>query len=180
MLEMRFHGRGGQGTVRGCQVLAKALVRSGGHAQFIPAFGVERKGSPVYGYFRLDDSKIRCNAQVYHPGVVVIADDSLIASVPVYDGLSGDKLVLVNTVLPPAELRAPADATLATVDATGIAMRLLGVDIPNTVMLGGLARLLPLIDKEALRAEVGRAFGDKNVAAFDAGYEQTLVQKETT
>lgn len=170
MVEMRFHGRGGQGTVKGCQILAKALVSDGKYAQFIPAFGVERKGSPVYGYFRIDDKEIRYNCQVYQPDVVVVSDASLMDTIDVYEGAREGARVILNTTRAPDELGAPVSA--ATVDATGIAMKTIGADIPNTVMLGAIARVLDEVNAETLRAQVLEKFGEKNAAAFDAGYEQ--------
>jgi len=172
LIEIRLHGRGGQGTVKGCQVLAKALVEDGKYAQFIPAFGVERKGSPVYGYFRIDDKAIRCNSQVYKPDVVVVLDSTLTKIIDVYDGATQGAKVIINSRVDPGEIGAPANVAVATVNATDIAFDVIGVDIPNTVMLGAISRILPEVNKEVLRKHVAAAFGEKNALAFDSGYSQ--------
>ena len=176
MIEMRFHGRGGQGTVKGCQVLAKALIRGGHFAQFIPAFGVERKGSPVYGYFRLDDQKIRINCQVYQPDIVVISDASLVKSVPVFEGMRPGGKVVINFAGSPDDLHVPDGVSVTAVDATELAQQTIGSPIPNTVMLGGIASVLDAIDHAILREEIARAFGDKNAAAFDAGVKNAVMR----
>ena len=179
MLEIRFHGRGGQGTVNGAQLLAKSVVKAGAYAQFIPAFGVERKGSPVYGYFRMSDSTIWQKNQVYYPDGVVILDDSLIKAVPVYEGLKENGFVVLNTKKKPEELAVPSYVSmLACLDATGIAREVMGVEIPNTVMLGALAKGLPEIDKEILGEMIGQRYGEKNRQAFLRGYEDAVLIKK--
>ena len=170
MLQLRFHGRGGQGTVKGCQTLAKALVADGRYAQFIPAFGVERKGSPVYGYFRMDDREIRYNCQVYHPDVVVVSDRSLLSVVDVFEGTSPGARVIVNAACSPEDIEAKDGASVYTVDATGIALSTIGLDIPNTAMLGAVARLIDGVNPSLLREYVLKGFGEKNALAFDEGY----------
>lgn len=176
MIEMRFHGRGGQGTVKGCQVLAKALIQGGYYAQFIPAFGVERKGSPVYGYFRLDDKKIRLNCQVYQPDIVVVSDSSLLESVPVFDGMRPGGRVVINFKDTPDALHAPAGVSVTVVNATDLAQEAIGAPIPNTVMLGAVASVLPSVDRSLLRKEIADVFGDKNAIAFDSGFEKAVTQ----
>lgn len=177
MIEMRFHGRGGQGTVKGCQTMVKALVDDGKYAQFIPAFGVERKGSPVYGYFRLDDKEIRYNCQVYNPDVVVVSDSSLMESIDIFEGARSNAKVIINSPRNPDEIVAPAHIVTAVVNATDIALKTIGVDIPNTVMLGAIARILDEVNAETLRKQVLAEFGEKNAEAFDIGYEQVKLQK---
>lgn len=172
MIEMRFHGRGGQGTVKGCQTMVNALVNDGKFAQFIPAFGVERKGSPVYGYLRLDDKEIRYNCQVYNPDVVVVSDSSLMESIDVFQGVRYNAKVIINSSRDPDEIGAPKHIAAATVNATNIALNTIGADIPNTVMLGAIARILEEVNAETLRRHVLAIFGKKNAEAFDAGYEQ--------
>lgn len=172
MIEMRFHGRGGQGTVKGCQAMVKALVKDGKYAQFIPAFGVERKGSPVYGYFRLDDKEIRYNCQVYKPDIVVVSDSSLMEAINIFDGVHANTTVIINSKHAPKEIKAPANVSIVTVNATEIALKTIGIEIPNTAMLGAIARTIDEINAETLRNQVLKEFGEKNVAAFDAGFEQ--------
>ena len=176
MLEIRFHGRGGQGTVNAAQMLARAIVRSGSYAQFIPAFGVERKGSPVFGYFRMDDSIIWPKNQVYYPDGVVILDDSLLGAVPVYYGLKKGGFVVLNTMLDASELELPENVgKLVYLDATGIARDVIGREIPNTVMLGALAKIVDGIDKDILGELICEKYGEKNRQGFLAGYENAKI-----
>lgn len=184
MLELRFHGRGGQGTVQAAQLLARALVQSGKYAQFIPAFGVERKGSPVFGYFRLDDKPIRPKNKVYYPDGLVVLDDSLWPEVNVFEGVREHAFLLLNTKKSPDTLELPKEiATAATVDATEIAREIVGAEIPNTVVLGALTRMgMGMgIDFHTLSALVGGKFGAKNADAFKAGYDRVqIVCREET
>ncbi len=176
MKELRFHGRGGQGTVEACQLLTKALVNKGLYAQFIPSFGVERKGSPVFGFFRIDDKNIRPKTQVYDPDTIVILDETLIGQVDVFSSGKSFVTVVINTARPVAAFELPDHVKkIATVDATGIALDTIGAGIPNTVMLGALARVEESIDKITLSQYVANRFGEKNVLAFDHGFELTTI-----
>ena len=178
MVEMRFHGRGGQGTVKGCQILAKSMVADGKFAQFIPAFGVERKGSPVYGYFRFDHREIRYNCQVYHPNVVVVADESLLSAVDVLEGTRPDVCLIVNTNRSPEEVSASLTTRVYTVDATAIALKTIGIEIPNTVMLGAVARAIDDVNPKILREFIRLSFGEANALAFNEGYRSVQKAEE--
>lgn len=176
MLEIRFHGRGGQGTVNGAQMLAKAVVKAGRYAQFIPAFGVERKGSPVYGYFRMSDEVIWPKTQVYYPDGLVIMDDSLYGAVPLYEGLKTPGFVVLNTKKDVDQIPVPpGKGTLVCLDATGIARSVIGAEIPNTVMLGALTKALPELDRDILAELIEQRYGQKNKEAFLAGIENAKV-----
>lgn len=178
MLEIRFHGRGGQGTVNAAQLLAKSVVRAGEYAQFIPAFGVERKGSPVYGYFRMNDETIWPKNQVYEPDGVVILDDTLIGTVPVFEGLKTPGFIVLNTKKPIEEVAVPeGSGTLICLDATAIAREVIGSEIPNTVMLGALSRAIPDLNTEILGTLIGERYGEKNRQAFLKGIECSAVRK---
>ena len=97
--EIRLHGRGGQGVVKASQMVVKAAVEGGLHGQFIPFFGVERKGSPVFGYLRLSTEEIRRKTQIYEPDVLVIMDDTLVGLPQTYAGLKDGGTVLINLSL---------------------------------------------------------------------------------
>ena len=97
MKEIRLHGRGGQGVVKASQIVVKAAVEGGGYGQFIPFFGVERKGSPVFGYLRLDDKTIRRKMQVYYPDILIIMDDTLTKLPDTYKGLKDGGLVMAQS-----------------------------------------------------------------------------------
>lgn len=175
MISVRFHGRGGQGTVKGAELLTRSLVLSGHHAQFIPAFGVERKGSPVYGFFRLSSQPIRENNQVYNPDGIVVLDDSLFDEIKVFEGVRDGAFLVVNTE-DPAKLALPPQITrVVSVDATRIAREETGREIPNTVMLGLLARVLEEIDRDALAEDIRKVYGDQNYQAYIRGFTESTV-----
>jgi pyruvate ferredoxin oxidoreductase gamma subunit/2-oxoisovalerate ferredoxin oxidoreductase gamma subunit len=148
MQEIRFHGRGGQGTVVASILLAKAFFNAGYWVQSFPVFGVERRGAPVEAYLRLDKDKIRIRSNVYHPDHVVVQDVKLLESVNVTAGLKPGGWVIVNTGRQPENLNVFSGFRLAWVDATGIAIRN-GLGTPthpiiNTAMIGAFARVLEM------------------------------------
>jgi len=176
MISLRFHGRGGQGVVKACQILAKALISDGKYAQFIPAFGVERKGSPVYGYFRIDDREIRPKCQVYFPDGIIVFDDSLLEepNVNVYEGITEGAFAIFNTRKSLNELQLPdVVKRVAVLDANAIADECLGRVIPNTAMLGALAKLVQTDNADAISGFVLKKFGKENQEAFLKAYEKT-------
>ncbi len=148
MQEIRFHGRGGQGTVVASILLAKAFFNAGYWVQTFPVFGVERRGAPVEAYLRLDKEKILTRSNVYSPDHVVVQDAKLLESVDVTAGLKPGGWVLVNTSRQPENLDIFSGFQLAYVDATGIAIRnRLGTHthpIINTAMIGAFTRMLEM------------------------------------
>jgi len=175
MKEIRLHGRGGQGVVKSAQTIVQTVVDSGSYAHFIPFFGVERKGSPVYGFLRIDDKEIRLKCQVYDPEVLIILDDTLLGMKQTFLGLQEGSTVIINTSKPLAEMHLPPQAKfIYTIDATRIALEKLGKNIPNTAMLGAFAKATGLVDWPALQAHIAVNFGEDNRLASAAGYD--LVQ----
>jgi len=177
MLEIRFHGRGGQGSVIASELLAQAAFLDGRFPQSFPFFGVERRGAPVTAYCRVDDKQIQVRTSVTTPDVVVVLDPGLLKVVPVADGLRPGGLVLANSKLPPGELNVPVPARTATVDATGIALAHgLGsrtMPIVNTAVLGAVAKATGVASLESvLRAidEFVPARPAQNRAAAADGY----------
>ena len=148
MQEIRFHGRGGQGTVVASILLAKAFFNAGYWVQSFPVFGVERRGAPVEAYLRLDKDKILARSNVYHPDHVVVQDVKLLESVDVTAGLKPGGWVIVNALRKPENLNLFCGFNLACVDATGIAVRhRLGTPthpIINTAMIGAFTRVLEM------------------------------------
>lgn len=176
MKEIRLHGRGGQGVVKASQIVVRAAVAGGKNGQFIPFFGVERKGSPVFGYLRISEEPIRRKMQVYEPEIIVIMDDSLVGLPATYAGLKSGGIVVINSTKTAEELGVPANAgEVAIVDASGIAEELIGRNIPNTAMLGAFAKASGLVDKDVLFAEIEKAFGAKNRTAAERAYRETVV-----
>lgn len=176
MKEIRFHGRGGQGVVSAAQILVQTVVEQGGYAHFIPFFGVERKGSPVYGFLRLDTKPIRLKTQVYDPHCVVVFDDTLIQSVPVFDGLQNQGIAIINSACGARGLKVPpCTGKLGLVNATGIALDMLGSQIPNTAMLGALAKVTGWVEFDRLSAKITAAFGESNARVATEAYNNTLI-----
>ena len=110
MKEIRLHGRGGQGVVKASHIVVKAAVSSGTHGQFIPFFGVERKGSPVFGFLRLSNEPIRRKTQVYEPDILMIFDDTLVKLPATYAGLKKGGTVIINSTKSIEALGVPAEA----------------------------------------------------------------------
>lgn len=176
MKEIRLHGRGGQGVVKASQIVVKAAVAGRIYGQFIPFFGVERKGSPVFGYLRLSDTPIRRKTQVYRPDALVIMDDSLITLPATYEGLKEGATVVINSVKKPEELNLPAAAgKVAIVNATKIAEEVVGRPIPNTAMLGAFVRAYGTVDRELLFDKIEETFGAANREAAKRAYEEVVI-----
>ncbi len=183
MEEIRFHGRGGQGTVVATVILAKAFFRAGYDVQTFPVFGVERRGAPVEAYLRLDDRKILVRSNLYTPDHVVVQDPRLLDLVDVTRGLSPGGILLVNSPDFPGDPDRFADFRLAVVDATRIAItHHLGTrthPIINTAMIGAFARVLgkpPMAAVAEAIAEELPVKPDENVAAARDAHDAVLIR----
>ena len=154
MIEIRFHGRGGQGAVIASELLAQAAFLDGRMPQSFPFFGVERRGAPVTAFCRIDDRPIGVRTSITHPDIVVVLDPGLLRAAPVTEGMKAGGLLLVNSTRPAEELAAPSGVRKATVDATHIALSHgLGttmLPIVNTSILGALAKASGVVSAEAL------------------------------
>ena len=183
MIEIRFHGRGGQGGVIASKVLAVSLFSEGKFVQSFPAFGVERRGAPVMAYLRVDEQYIDLRCEVYSPDHIVVLDPSLLDAVDVAAGLKKGGTILINSDRPPSyfQERYP-DFKIATIDASDIAVRhKLGTrqhPIVNTAILGAFARQSGLcnIDSvaEAITGEVPFKLEENAQAAREA-YDQIML-----
>lgn len=179
MKEIRLHGRGGQGVVKASQIIVTAAVAGGKQGQFIPFFGVERKGSPVFGYLRLSDTEIRRKMQIYEPDMLVIMDDSLVSLPATYEGLKEGAMIIINSVKDPKDLNIPPQAgDVAMVDATGISEKYFGRNIPNTAMLGAFLKATGLVESEPLYSAIDMAFGGKNVDAAKEAYDSVKILRK--
>lgn len=154
MIEIRWHGRGGQGAVTSIEMLALAAIKEGKYAQGFPSFGPERRGAPVAAFNRVDDKRIKVRSAIYEPDVVVVLDASLVGLVNVLEGLKPDGVLIVNTPKSPEEIGKELNfnGAVATVDASKIAWQELGVPITNTTMLGALVKVVDLIKAKSLEA----------------------------
>ena len=174
MIEVRFHGRGGQGAVTAARLLAEAAFNEGKYCQAFPSFGAERRGAPVLAFTRIDNKPIRIRTLVYEPNFVVVLDPTLLEVINVASGLRKGGIIVVNAKEVPEELKA---VKVATVDATAIALEFLGSPITNTAMLGAFARAAKLVSLnsvvKAIEGYFGGKLAEKNGAAVKAAYEQT-------
>ena len=158
MLSVRFHGRGGQGTVIASKLLASSMFSEGWQVQAFPTFGAERSGAPVAAFLRADRQTITIHYQVYEPDHVVVLDPVLLGTIDVTAGLKPGGTILVNTPKSAADLKLPDTFIVATCDATGIALRHgLGsrtMPIVNTAIVGAWAALTGLVPLTAVLAQV--------------------------
>jgi pyruvate ferredoxin oxidoreductase gamma subunit len=175
MIEIRIHGRGGQGSVTMAELLAEASFYSGQEAQAFPNFGVERRGAPVTAYVRLDKKPIRLRSQVYTPDYIIIQDATLIDGVDVFAGAKKGTVVLINTKKPASDFKVPTGVKVKTIYATGLALEVIGRPIVNTILLGAFAGLIGSIKMTAVDKVIKERFageiGDKNIIAAKKGYE---------
>ena len=179
MLEIRFHGRGGQGSVIASELLAQAAFLDGKWPQSFPFFGVERRGAPVTAFTRIDDHPIGVRTSITHPDVVVVLDPGLVGTTPVTEGIKPNGLLLVSTTHPTESLVAPRGVRRASVDATRIALAHgLGtpmLPIVNTAVLGALARATGVVSLAALERAIDQfvpARPAENRAAAQDGFAQ--------
>ena len=179
MLEIRFHGRGGQGTVIAAVMLAKAFFKVGYQVQSFPVFGVERRGAPVEAYIRSNKKDILIRTNVYTPDHVVVQDRTLFQSIDVTGGLKEGAWILINSPTTPSDVHRFAGFRLALTDANAIALNHhLGTrthPTVNTSMIGAFARLLETPYMTALAEAIREEFpgdADANVAAAEDAYNE--------
>jgi pyruvate ferredoxin oxidoreductase gamma subunit len=154
ILEIRWHGRGGQGVKTAALLFGEAAMATGKHFQAFPEYGPERMGAPVQAFNRLADSKIELHCGIKEPQVVVVLDPTLLETQSITDGLKPDGMVIINTVLKPNQLREKLSLKptqkVFTVDASGISRKTLGKELPNTPMLGALVKVTQIVSLDEL------------------------------
>ncbi len=186
MLQIRIHGRGGQGVVTAAEMLSVAAFEQGRHAQAFPSFGSERTGAPVIAFCRMDDQPIRLREPILAPDVLIVQDPTLLHQVDVFQGLQPNGYVLINSQrsfhdlgLADIEARFRRER-LTTLPASDIARKHLGRPLPNAVLLGGFAALSGLITLDAVAHAIRSRFTGKvaegNVAAASEAY--AYIQRE--
>ncbi|HEY6011568.1 MAG TPA: 2-oxoacid:acceptor oxidoreductase family protein [Nitrospirota bacterium] len=184
MIEIRWHGRGGQGTVTAAKVLADACLTGGRNVQAFPEYGPERAGAPLRAYNRISEKALRMHCPVLNPGVVCVVDATLLDAINVADGAKDDAVFIINTSHDPKDIRAKLKAKpsqkVFTVDATKIAIDTIGRPMPNAPMLGALNKAISIVGQDVLLDDVKGSFGKKfaqkiidgNLAAVKRGYEE--------
>lgn len=158
LIEIRIHGRGGQGNVVAANLLAIAAFEEGRYGQAFPNFGAERRGAPVVAFVRIADHPIQRRCQVREPGYLIIQDDALLHVPGVLDGVRPGGGVLINSVRQPSELSVREDLEIVTLPATGLAKEFLGRPVPNTALLAGFLALTQLFPTDALIKVLGHKF----------------------
>lgn len=178
MIEIRFHGRGGQGAVVACGILANVFLKEGKYAQASSSFGAERRGAPVKAFIRVDDQRIALRGEIYEPDHIVILDSTLIKSEQVTAGLKKGGWVLINSQLESQAFAFLGEFRIVCCDANSIA-RKHGLGMPqspivNTTILGALAKVTGLVTLDTLSQAISEAVPTRkkeNVAAATEAYE---------
>lgn len=185
LLEIRWHGRGGQGAKTGALLLGETIVSTGKFMQAFPDYGPERMGAPMKAYNRISDQPITVHCGVTNPQVVVVLDPTLLGKVDVTQGLPEDGVLIVNTPKSPAEIRKVLNLNgrkVYTIDANKVSTETLGRAIPNTPILGALAKVTGIVDRQTLledtRHKLEKKFKNKpeiidgNVKAVSRAFEE--------
>lgn len=179
MMEIRFHGRGGQGTVVASKILADALAKEGNYVQAYPEFGVERRGAPVYAFIRIDNKPIYDKSRIYSPDHVVVVDPTLVEAIDVTVGLKRGGIIIINSDRKPEEFNFPNIYRVATINATEIAVKYrlgtLAAPIVNTAIVGAVIKILNLCRLESLVQAIREGVPIKpedNIKAAQEAYEK--------
>lgn len=176
MIEVRIHGRGGQGNVVAAYLLATAAIDEGRHAQAFPSFGAERRGAPVVAFVRIADRPIRQRCQVRNPAFLIIQDETLLHVPGVLDGLISGGRILVNTELEADTLNAQLGQPGVALAGTRLALEALGRPVPNTALLAGFLTLTQLLSLDALVSALSHRFKgevlERNTQLIRAAAEQ--------
>ena len=184
--QIRIHSRGGQGAKTAAQIIAEASIEEGCFAQAFSEYGPERSGAPMKTFLRISKKPINLYSDVRTPDMVVVLDPSLLLNVDVTEGLADGGIVILNTCEDVESLKkklSKKNCKVYTVDAKGIAMRIIGRDLPNTAIMGAIIKLVPLIPYEHAIEETREKFEkklsedlvEKNVEALKEGYRSVEV-----
>ena len=182
MIEIRFHGRGGQGAVTSAELVALAAISEEKYAQSFPSFGPERRGAPVQSYTRVSDEPIRLRSGIIEPDVSVVLDPALIVVGGALSGLKENGILVVNTRKSLSDIKKEFSIThrTAVVDATKIAREILGLPITNTTMIGALVKATGIVKMESLIDPLHHRFGtiaERNIQVCQKAFEKTLVEE---
>jgi pyruvate ferredoxin oxidoreductase gamma subunit len=164
LTEIRWHARAGQGAVTAAKLVADTALELDQYIQAMPEYGPERMGAPIQAFTRLSDEPIEIHNNIEFPNVIVVLDESLLPIVDVASGLLDDGTIIVNTCSAPSEVRRALGLNhghVATVDASGISLATLKRDIPNTPMIGALAKVTGLFTLEQVADHLRHSFGKK-------------------
>ena len=186
LVEIVFHGRGGQGAVTAANLLVAAALKDGNTGvQAFPFFGAERRGAPVRAFARISKKEIHLRSEIYVPDIVIVLDESIMDIVDVLKGLKKDGKILINTRKKPEDFDFSKKFNVSTVDATGIALKhgilVGGIPVVNTPILGAVPRILNKVSLKSLQETVKGKWkfelAEKNVKATQDAFGQVKVGK---
>jgi pyruvate ferredoxin oxidoreductase gamma subunit len=180
MIEIRFHGRGGQGAVTSAELLAQAAIDEGKYATAFPSFGPERRGAPVVAFARVDEQPVRLRSKIYRPDVVVVLDPSLLDIANPSEGIRDGGILIINSSHEPESIRNKLSYSgkMALVDAGAIAKEVIGLPITNTTMVGALIKGTSLLSVDSFKDPFKRRFGKiaaRNIEAMERAYAETKI-----
>ena len=181
LIEIRWHGRGGQGAVTSAELLALSAVAEGKYAQAMPSFGPERRGAPVLAFTRVDSAgHVRVRSAIVEPDIVVVLDPGLLEIVDITAGLKIGGTIVINTPKSIDEIKKELEGPwkLAVINASAIAKELLGVNIVNTTMLGALIKATGIVQLKSVEEPLTERFGAKgknNIEACKKAYEEVVI-----
>ena len=164
MIEIRWHGRGGQGAKTASQLLADAAFMSGKFIQSFPEYGPERSGAPITAYNRISDERCKVHSNIYEPDYVVVVDETLLDSVDVTSGLKKDGAIVINSDKSAAELRPLLrgyEGKVFTIDAGKISRKHLGAYFPNTPMLAAIVAVSGCVEKQQFLEDMKTSYQHK-------------------
>ena len=164
LIEIRWHGRGGQGAKTACLLLADAAFNTGKYIQGFPEYGPERMGAPITAYNRISNSPITIHSAIYEPNYVVVVDDTLLDTVDVTAGLKEDGAIVINTINDAETLKKKLNGykgRIYTIDARSISIDALGKYFPNTPMLAAIVKVSGVIPEEQFLADMEGSFKHK-------------------
>lgn len=164
LIEIRWHGRGGQGAKTASLLLADAAFNTGKYIQGFPEYGPERMGAPITAYNRISDKPITIHSNIYEPDYVVVVDDTLLESVPVTAGLKKEGAIVINTTKSPEYLKEKLngyDGNIYTIDARKVSEETLGKYFPNTPMLAAIVKVTEIMSDEAFLEDMKGSFKHK-------------------
>lgn len=184
LVEIVFHGRGGQGAVTAANLLVAAALDDGNKGvQAFPFFGAERRGAPVRAFARISEKEIHLRSEIYEPDIVIVLDESIMDIVDVLKGLKENGKILINTRTKPEDFDFSNKFIVATVDATGIALKheilVGGIPVVNTPILGSIPRLLDRVTLKSIQKTIRNKWkgelSEKNVKATQDAFDQVEV-----
>jgi pyruvate ferredoxin oxidoreductase gamma subunit/2-oxoisovalerate ferredoxin oxidoreductase gamma subunit len=184
LVEIIFHGRGGQGAVTAANLLVEAALKDGNKGvQAFPFFGAERRGAPVRAFARISEDEIHLRSEIYNPDIVIVLDESIMGLVDILKGLKKKGTILINSISKPGDFDFSNQYHIATVDATGIAIKhdilVGGIPVVNTPILGAVPKILNRVTLPSIQDVIKNKWKgelrDKNVKATDDSFNQVEV-----